>query len=94
MEDIFARSKFAIVANPPSPHTAHACDTHRTFPEPSLAFGMSSSTSGGEDAADDDVVFSDAKEELDQSETEVGASLFRHTIELFCSDAQPGSAIW
>ena len=46
---------------------------------------MSSSTSGGEDAADDDVVFSDAKEELDQSETEVGASLSRHTMKLFCS---------
>ena len=45
---------------------------------------MSSSTSGGEDAADDDVVFSDAKEEVDQSETEVGPSLTRHTLKLSC----------
>ena len=46
---------------------------------------MSSSTSGGEDAADDDVVFSDAKEEVDQSETEVGPSLSGHIMKLSCA---------
>ena len=39
---------------------------------------MSSSTSGAADAADDDAIFEDAKEEVevDQNEMEVGACIF------------------
>ena len=41
---------------------------------------MSSSTSGAEDAADDDVVFSDAKEEVEVDQIEVGVSLTLHSV--------------
>ena len=36
---------------------------------------MSSSTSGAADAADDDAVFEDAREEVEVDQVEVGASL-------------------